>query len=133
MGTRTLWRPYGGAGGARWARGAESLRDIIRRRDDREAPQERPAEGDDGRLSEARAHWIDRDTVVWPGEPACQEGAFLVFHPGDVPWGHGEQDCGACLIRLMAGRLTGQQRVRVAAPGRASGVQGGSAGRRPRP
>ncbi|MET8868418.1 pullulanase-type alpha-1,6-glucosidase [Nonomuraea sp. NPDC004580] len=92
--------------------GAKSLRDIIRRRDDREAPRERPAESDDGRLSEARAHWIDRDTVVWPGEPACQEGAFLVFHPGDVPWAHGEQDCGACLIRLMPGRLTGQQRVR---------------------
>ncbi|WP_378790223.1 pullulanase-type alpha-1,6-glucosidase [Nonomuraea fastidiosa] len=92
--------------------GAGSLRNIIRRRDDAEAPQERPAGRDGECLREARAHWIDRDTVVWPGDPNSQEGAFLVFHPGDVPLRHGEQECGSGLIRLLPCRLTAQQRVR---------------------
>jgi pullulanase-type alpha-1,6-glucosidase len=60
-------------------------------------------------LTEARAHWIDRDTVAWQVEPSLRH--FLAFSKkGGIACDDGVLTGGPRLIRLAPGTLTAEQR-----------------------
>nr|WP_240777208.1 pullulanase-type alpha-1,6-glucosidase [Nonomuraea basaltis] len=62
-------------------------------------------------LTEARAHWIDRDTVAWQVEPSSRH--FLAFSAkGDIACDEDELTGDLRLVRLTPGTLTGEQQRR---------------------
>ncbi|WP_237108740.1 pullulanase-type alpha-1,6-glucosidase [Nonomuraea sp. MG754425] len=77
-------------------------------------PEPPAATSADADLSRARAHWIDRDTVVWRTDPSLRH--FLAFSAmGGLTCAGGEVrdlDGGPRLIRLTAGELSEEQRRR---------------------
>ncbi|MGW4795564.1 pullulanase-type alpha-1,6-glucosidase, partial [Nonomuraea sp. NPDC004297] len=77
-------------------------------------PEPPAATSADADLSRARAHWIDRDTVVWRTDPSLRH--FLALSAmGGLTCAGGEVrdlDGGPRLIRLTAGELSEEQRRR---------------------
>ncbi|MEO3868030.1 pullulanase-type alpha-1,6-glucosidase [Nonomuraea sp. B12E4] len=98
-------RPPAGDGavsGVPRAEGARSLTHTIQRSDDTDAPAD---------LAEARAHWIDRDTVAWQTDPALRHA--LAFSPGgDIAVGAGGLTGHPRTIRLTPGTLSDEQKRR---------------------
>jgi pullulanase-type alpha-1,6-glucosidase len=70
---------------------------------------QRSAGGAEADLAKARAHWIDRDTVVWRAEPA-RVYALAFSAKGDISHRDGELAGDLRLIRLVPGELTEAQR-----------------------
>ncbi|WP_240506517.1 pullulanase-type alpha-1,6-glucosidase [Thermoactinospora rubra] len=69
------------------------------------------ATGADADLSKARAHWIDRDTVLWKVPASSRH--FLAFSPkGDIAYEDGDLTGDVRLIRLVPGTLTDAQKAK---------------------
>ncbi|HEX4815816.1 MAG TPA: pullulanase-type alpha-1,6-glucosidase [Nonomuraea sp.] len=60
-------------------------------------------------FSEARAHWIDRDTVAWQVDPALRH-VLACSATGGIAFAGGTLTGAGRLIRLTPGELTGEQR-----------------------
>lgn len=60
-------------------------------------------------LGQARAHWIDRDTVAWQAQPSARH--FLAFSAkGDIAYAGGDLTGDLRLIRLVPGTLSDEQK-----------------------